>query len=88
MDCDYTSPQLANMLLEISTTITGTVMVSKRGMPAATKEKSKKKNEDESTYTNGPLVVAQWTDKRTLPHSPRSMATKWSLFHQDRKNDG
>ena len=61
-----TSPQLARQLLEIGTTITGTVMVNKRGMPAATKAKSKRKKGDVSTYTNGALVVMQWTDKRTL----------------------
>ena len=62
----YSSPQLARQFLEIGTTITGTVMVNKRGMPAATKAKSKGKKGDVSTYTNGALVVMQWTDKRTL----------------------
>ena len=62
----YTSPQLARQLLEIGTTITGTVMVNKRGMPAATKAKYKGKKGDVSSYTNGALVVMQWTDKRTL----------------------
>ena len=62
----YTSLQLARQLLEIGTTITGTVMVIKRGMPAATKAKYKGKKGDVGSYTNGALVVMQWTDKRTL----------------------
>ena len=62
----YTSPQLARQLLEIGTTITGTVMVNRRGMPAATKAKYKGKKGDVSSFTNGALVVMQWTDKRTL----------------------
>ena len=62
----YTSHQLARQLFEISTTITGTVMVNKRGMPAATKAKYKGKKGDVSSYTNGALVVMQWTDKGTL----------------------
>ena len=65
-DSYYTSPQLARQLLEIGTTITGTVMVNKRGMPAATKAKYKGKKGDVSSFTNVALVVMQWTDKRTL----------------------
>ena len=69
----YTSPQLARQLLEIGTTITETMMVNRRGMPAATKAKYKGKKGDVSSYTNGALVVMQWTDKRTL----NTLSTKY-----------
>ena len=62
----YTSPQLARKFLEIGTNITGTVMVSKRGMPAAIKTKYKRKEGDVGTYANEVLVVMQSADKRTL----------------------
>ena len=64
----YTSPQLATELLRIGTTLTGTVMVNKKNMPAATKKtsRSKPKKGDVYTYKKGPMIVMQWTDKRTL----------------------
>ena len=61
----YTSPALASELLKINTTLTGTVMVNRKNMPAATKT-SKQKKGDVQTYKNGPMVIIQWTDKRTL----------------------
>ena len=63
----YTSPQLATELLRVGTTLTGTVMVNKKNMPAATKSSGRKPRKgDVSTYQRGPIVVMQWTDKRTL----------------------
>ena len=63
----YTSPQLATELLSIGTTLTGTVMVNKRDLPAAVKyTRPKPKNGDVTTYRKGSMVVMQWTDKRTL----------------------
>ena len=62
----YTSPTLAEELLQIQTTLTGTVMCNKRGMPAAVKEKKKQKKGDVATYKKEKMLVVQWTDKRTL----------------------
>lgn len=63
----YTSPQLADELLRVGTTLTGTVMVNKRNMPAATKLSGRKpKKGNVSTYRKGEMVVMQWTDKRTI----------------------
>ena len=68
----YTSPIVADEL-KINTTVTGTVMVNKKNMPAATKSKRlKPKKGDVSTYR--PLVVMQWTDKRTLT----TLSTKYT----------
>ena len=61
----YTSPEVATELLQISTTITGTVQTNRRNMPAAVVG-AKQKRGDVATYRKGPLVVIQWTDKRTL----------------------
>ena len=61
----YTSPILAEELLHIGTTLTGTVMCNRRNMPAACKSKKQKKG-DVDTYCKGQTVVVQWTDKRTL----------------------
>ena len=61
----YTSPMLADELLQIRTTITGTVMCNRKNMPAAVKSNKQKKGEV-ATYCKGQLVVVQWTDKRTL----------------------
>ena len=61
----YTSPMLANELLLIGTTLTGTVMTNRKNMPAATQHKKQKKG-DVDTYCKGQMVVVQWTDKRTL----------------------
>ena len=61
----YTSPILAEELLSIGTTLTGTVMCNHKNMPAASKSKKQKKG-DVDTYCKGSLVVVQWTDKRTL----------------------
>ena len=61
----YTSPILAEELLSIGTTLTGTVMCNRKNMPAASKFKKQKKGEVD-TYRKGTLVVVQWTDKRTL----------------------
>ncbi len=61
----YTSPMLATELLDMSTTLTGTVMCNRKNMPAATKNKKQKKG-DVDTYCKGPMTVIQWTDKRTL----------------------
>jgi hypothetical protein len=63
----YTSPVLASELLHISTTLTGTVMTNRKNMPNAVKSKKQKKGEvDTYMYCKGPMVVIQWTDKRTL----------------------
>ena len=71
----YTSPIVADELLKINTTVTGTVMVNKKNMLAATKSKRPKpKKGDVSTYHKGPLVVMQWTDKRTLT----TLSTKYT----------
>ena len=40
-DCFYTSPMLASELLQIGTTITGTVMCNKKNLPASVKYKRK-----------------------------------------------
>lgn len=61
----YTSPEVATELLQISTSITGTVQTNRRNMPAAVVG-AKQKRGDVATYRKGPLVVIQWTDKRTL----------------------
>ena len=61
----YTSPLLAEELLQIRTTLTGTVMSNRKNMPAAVK-KNKQKKGDVATYTNKKMVVMQWTDKRTI----------------------
>ena len=61
----YTSPILAEELLSIGTTLTGTVMCNRKNMPAASKSKKQRKGEVD-TYRKGALVVVQWTDKRTL----------------------
>ena len=61
----YTSPEVATELLQICTTITGTVQTNRRNMPAAVVGAKQKKG-DVATYRKGPLVVIQWTDKRTL----------------------
>ena len=61
----YTSRALAEELLKIKTTITGTVMTNRKNMPAACKSKKQKKG-DVGTYKKGSLVVMQWTDKRTI----------------------
>lgn len=62
----YTSPEIASELLQIDTTLTGTVMTNKRNMPAAVKCAKKHKKGDVATYRKGSMVVMQWTDKRTL----------------------
>ena len=61
----YTSPILASELLQIGTTITGTVMCNKKNLPVSVKSKKQKKG-DMDTYRKGPMVVVQWTDKRTI----------------------
>ena len=61
----YTSPMLATELLQMHTTLTGTVMCNRKNMPAAVKSKKQKKG-DVDTYSKGPMIVMQWTDKRTL----------------------
>ena len=81
----YTSPQLARTLLEISTTISGTVMVNKRGMPAATKEKSKKKRERSAHTRMDHLLLCSGQTKGHLPLFRLSMATIWFSFHQGMK---
>ena len=66
-DWFYTSPQLAVELIKIGTSLTGTVMVNKKDMPAATKTTtSKPKKGEVTTHKKGSIVVMQWTDKRTL----------------------
>jgi len=70
----YTSPQVATDLLQIQTTITGTVMTNKRNMPAAVKQKRKQNRGDVATYRHGPQIVMQWTDKRTLT----TLSTKYT----------
>ena len=42
-DCFYTSPALASELLQLNTTLTGTVMCNRKDMPAAAKTKKQKK---------------------------------------------
>ena len=81
----YTSPQLARKLLEISTTISGTVMVNKRSMPAATKEKSKKKRERSAHTRMDHLLLCSGQTKGHLPLFRLSMATIWFSFHQGMK---
>lgn len=61
----YTSPILASELLKIGTTLTGTVMCNRKNMPAACSSRKQKRG-DVDTYRKGPLVVVQWTDKRTM----------------------
>ena len=61
----YTSPVLADELLQIGTTLTGTVMCNRKNMPAAVKV-NKQKRGDVATFHKGQTVVVQWTDKRTL----------------------
>ena len=61
----YTSPVLAAELLQIGTTLTGTVMCKRKNMPIACKQSKQKKGEVD-TYRNGQMVVVQWTDKRTI----------------------
>ena len=46
----YTSPQVATELLQIKTTITGTVMTNKHNMPAAVKQKRRQNREGVTTY--------------------------------------
>ena len=53
----YTSPEVATELLQISTSITGTVQTNRRNMPAAVVG-AKQKRGDVATYRKGPLVVA------------------------------
>ena len=61
----YTSPMLATELLLMDTTLTGTVMCNRKNMPVAINTNKQKKG-DMNTYTKGPMVVIQWTDKRPL----------------------
>jgi hypothetical protein len=61
----YTSPVLADELLQIGTTLTGTVMCNRKNIPAAVKV-NKQKRGDVATFCKGQTVVVQWTDKRTL----------------------
>ena len=56
---------LASELLQIGTTITGTVMCNKKNLPASVKSKKQKKG-DIDTYRKGEMIVIQWTDKRTI----------------------
>ena len=65
VDRFYSSPELAAELLKISTTITGTVMSSRKQMPPAVKRGKQKKGEHD-TYKKGSMIVVRWTDKRTL----------------------
>ena len=75
LDRFYTSPVVASELLRIGTTVTGTVMCDKKGMPLATKSSRCKPRKGEAkTYYNGKMVVMQWTDKRTLT----TISTKYS----------
>ena len=61
----YTSPILAEELLNIQTTLTGTVMCNRKQMPAAVRSRKQKRG-DVDTYCKGNMVVMNWTDKRTL----------------------
>ena len=61
----YTSPVLAEDLLKVRTTLTGTVTSNGKNMSAAVKSNRQKKG-DVATYCKGQMVVVQWTDKRTL----------------------
>ena len=61
----YTSPLLASELLKQKVTLTGTVMVNRKDMPAAVKGRKQQKG-DVDTYTKREMVVMQWTDKRTI----------------------
>ena len=54
----YTSPMLASELLQIKTTITGTLMCNKKNLPASVKSKKQKKG-DIDTYRKGAMVVVQ-----------------------------
>ena len=56
----YTSPQLAEELLQIGTTFTGTAMSNRKNMPVALKSRKQKKGEVD-TYCKGSMAVVQWT---------------------------
>ena len=77
----YTSPEVAGELLNIGTTITGTVMSNRRNMPAAVKQVHQKRG-DVATYRQGPQIVVQWTDKRTLTTLSTNTPTRWSQCPQ------
>ena len=61
----YTSPDLAEELLQIHTTLTGTVMCNRKHMPVAVKGKKQRRG-DIDTYKKEKIIIIQWTDKRTL----------------------
>ena len=61
----YTSPLLAEELLQLGMTLTGTVMSNRKNIPAAVKIVMQKKG-DVATYTIQQMVVMQLTDKLTL----------------------
>lgn len=63
----YTSPELANELLEIGCYLTGTVMTNCIGLPPGMKAKGKKmKPGDIHSCRNGQTVVVSWKDKRQV----------------------
>ena len=62
----YTSPTLALELQKVGTTLTGTVVSDRKGMPNAVREKRRRVKGETRTYYKGSLVCMEWTDKRTI----------------------
>ena len=62
----YTSPLLALELEKVGTTLTGTVVSNRKGLPYAVREKRRRVRGETHTYRKGSMVCMEWTDKRTV----------------------
>ena len=62
----YTSPILASELASVGTTMTGTVVCNRKGMPLAVRQKHRRVRGETHTYRKGSMICMEWTDKRTV----------------------